>query len=99
MTWKPFSQLTPGEIERLAILSEEMGEAIQAIGKILRHGYASYHPDASPDWDNRANLEKELGDVRYAMIALCDAGDLSKIEIHRAADVKKINIQQYLHEN
>ena len=34
-----FNQLTPAETERLAILAEECGEVIQAVGKILRHGY------------------------------------------------------------
>ena len=35
----PFNELSPAEVERLAILAEEMGEAIQVIGKVLRHGY------------------------------------------------------------
>lgn len=95
----PFNQLTPAEAERLAVLAEEMGEAIQAIGKILRHGYESENPDEWRDTgNNRCHLEKELGDVRYAMIALCDAGDLRKDRIHTSADKKKIRIQQYLHE-
>lgn len=36
-----FNQLSPAEAERLALLSEELGEAQQAIGKILRHGQPS----------------------------------------------------------
>lgn len=43
-----FNGLTPAEAERLAMLSEECGEVIQIIGKILRHGYDSYHPDDQP---------------------------------------------------
>lgn len=39
-----FNGLTPAEAERLALLSEELGEAQQAIGKILRHGYDSSNP-------------------------------------------------------
>lgn len=42
---KNFNGLSPAETERLALLSEEMGEVQQAIGKILRHGYESIHPD------------------------------------------------------
>lgn len=72
-----FNRLTSAEAERLAILAEECGEVVQAIGKILRHGYASCHPDQNnSDRDNRADLEKECGDVRCAISALCDAGDI-----------------------
>lgn len=52
-----FNQLTPAEAERLALLAEECGEVIQAIGKILRHGYESRHPDGGPT--NREALERE----------------------------------------
>lgn len=38
------NNLTAAEQERLAILAEEMGEALQIIGKIIRHGYESYNP-------------------------------------------------------
>ncbi len=90
-----FNRLTPAEAERLALLAEELGEATQAVGKILRHGYESKHPLGGPT--NRQSLEKELGDVRHAMIRLCDAGDLSKQHIHDMADVKALNITKYLH--
>lgn len=39
-----FNALTPAEAERLFYLLEKLGEAQQAIGKILRHGYESYDP-------------------------------------------------------
>ena len=90
-----FNELTPAEAERLALLLEEMGEAQQAIGKVLRHGYLSTHPDGGPN--NRQTLERELGDVRYAMIALCDAGDMNKQRIHDRADAKAELVQRYLH--
>lgn len=90
-----FNRLTPSEAERLALLAEEMGEAIQAIGKILRHGYGSRHPEGGPT--NRAALEKELGDVRHSMIRLCESGDLSKTAIHEAADQKAERVGAYLH--
>jgi NTP pyrophosphatase (non-canonical NTP hydrolase) len=96
MTWQPFNQLSPAEAERLALLAEEMGEAIQAIGKVLRHGYESSHPDGGPT--NREALERELGDVRHCMIRLCHAGDLDKDAIHAHADAKAINVAKYLHE-
>ena len=90
-----FNRLTPAEAERLALLAEEMGEAIQAIGKVLRHGYESTHPEGGPT--NRQSLERECGDVRHAMIRLCDAGDLSKQLIHDHADIKAKIVSRYLH--
>jgi hypothetical protein len=52
-----FNRLTPAEAERLALLLEELGEAQQIIGKILRHGYESYHPD-DPETTNRTLLAR-----------------------------------------
>lgn len=89
------NELTPAETERLAVLSEEMGEAIQVIGKILRHGYVSTHPNGGPN--NRRLLEKELGDVRHAMIRMCEAGDLNKDTIHAEAEAKRETVEKYLH--
>lgn len=92
-----FNNLTPAEAERLAILSEEMGEAIQSIGKILRHGYESKNPDVADSLTNRAMLEKELGHVRNSMLMLCEKGDVSKEVIHSWANEKRLSIEKYLH--
>lgn len=75
-----FNRLSPAEAERLALLAEEMGEAIQVVGKILRHGYESYNPttqvpEGHRPLTNRYLLEKELGDV-------CAAIDLIGADIH-----------------
>ena len=86
-----FNELTPAELERLAILVEETGEALQAVGKILRHGFEFSR------FNNKADLERELGDVRHAMIRLCEAGDLSKKVIHDRADEKRESIKPWLH--
>lgn len=70
----PFSnELTAAEAERLAMLAEECGEVVQAIGKVLRHGYESTHPDGGPT--NREALRRELVDLRavvYMMALKCD---------------------------
>lgn len=92
---KHFNQLTPAQLERLAILAEECGEVVHIIGKIMRHGLDSCHP--STMLSNREALTKEMGDVRYAMIALCKAGDIVKDDVHMYADAKTEKIQQYLH--
>ena len=57
-----FNQLTPAQAERLAMLAEECAEVIQIIGKILRHGYDSHHPDR-PAITNRMMLCEELTDL------------------------------------
>lgn len=90
-----FNELTPAEAERLSLLLEEMGEAIQVIGKIQRHGYESCHPDGGES--NRELLEEEIGHVRHAMIRLCDERDLDKAKIHWYADKKAQSVGRWLH--
>lgn len=89
--------MTPAEHERLAILAEECGEVIHIIGKILRHGFESTHPRGGPS--NRALLEKELGDVLYAMRLMDYRKDIDFDAIRIFADRKEINIKPYLHHN
>lgn len=57
-----YNKLTPAETERLAHLLEELGEAQQIIGKILRHGYDNYHPDDPNKTTNRSMLAADKGD-------------------------------------
>ena len=94
-TEKSFNGLTFAEAERLALLLEELGEAQHAIGKILRHGYGSCHPDGGPF--NRENLEKELGDVLFAIQLMTDNGDLSYFEIEEHKREKRNRVSEYLH--
>lgn len=72
-----FNGLSPAEAERLAYLIEELGEAQQAVGKILRHGYDSHNPDAPQLGDNRTQLSKELVDVAGAIARMAAAGDVA----------------------
>lgn len=92
---KHFNKLTPAEHERLALLLEEMGEAQQVVGKILRHGYEVGHPNRSTT--NREDLEKELGDAWHAMQRLCEAGDVNFNAINDHADAKAESVERYLH--
>lgn len=94
-----FNKLSPAESERLACLAEECGEVIQAITKILRHGYEDYSPFDETKTTNRKNLERELGDLHYWMIAMCLKGDASKTEIHTWAEIKASRIGNWLHHN
>lgn len=97
MTTPYFNGLTAAEAERLAILAEEMGEAQQAIGKILRHGYESFNPDVLGSDSNRGNLERELGDVMFSITMVCDAEDVSHIAVMERAQQKSKKIIPYLH--
>ena len=90
-----FNQLTEAEAERLAFLLEEMGEAQQAIGKILRHGYESRHPDGGPT--NRMALGNELGDVYHAMARVFEAGDLDEDAVIQHAVGKVRSAGKYMH--
>ncbi len=90
-----FNKLTPAEVERLALLAEEMGEAIQAIGKILRHGFALHHPDGGPT--NREMLERECGDVLCLIDFLCIAGDMKHDRVISGRYRKAVTMQPYLH--
>lgn len=91
-----FNQLTEAEQERLAILIEECGGVIQIGCKILRHGYYSINP-VEPGDPNRALLERELGDVIYALMDMASAGDVSRGRIEERAEAKKSRIRPYLH--
>ena len=57
-----FNKLTPAEAERLAMLAEECGEVVQIVGKILRHGYDSQHPDGNTAALDRYLAERERHD-------------------------------------
>lgn len=95
---RQFNELTLGQAERLAMLSEEAGEIVQIIGKILRHGYDSQHPDElNTQIDNRHNLCKEIGDFTGVMRAMVRSGDISAPKIERFAEQKWQNALQFTH--
>ncbi len=89
-----FNGLTPAEAERLAMLAEECGEVVQAACKVLRHGYASRHPDGGPD--NRDMLHREVGDVLLVVDALRLAGDMEATTPDRFS-AKRARMFQYSH--
>ena len=94
---KNFNELTPAQTERLAILAEEMGEAIQVIGKILRHGYESRNPLDKDSITNRECLELEMGDVLAALYLMEGEMDVDSDEIITRMTVKGVRIKQWLH--
>jgi NTP pyrophosphatase (non-canonical NTP hydrolase) len=92
-----FNKLTPAEAERLALLAEECGEVLHAIGKVLRHGYESRHPlDGADGETNRHALQRELGDLHFAMDLLVHH-DLNAGAVLRAEQSKRERVGVYLH--
>lgn len=87
-----YNGLTEAQEERLHLLVEEMGEALQAAGKILRHG----HSPASM-YDNKGDLETELGHVTYAVTLLAHSGDITNNCVLQHTEVKAAEIGNYLH--
>lgn len=86
--------MSPAELERLAWLAEECAEVIQAIGKIIRHGYESKDP-TNPDHEgNRADLIRELSDVTAAVLLMDREGDITMNEILMKAQARH---GKYLH--
>lgn len=92
-----FNGLTPAEHERLSLLFEECGEVIQIVGKIMRHGFNSCHPEGVTT--NRELLEKELGHVAFAASFMCQHGDIEEMEVTRHTKAKEKNVNPYLHHN
>ena len=93
----PFSGLTVAEIERLAMLSEECGEVVMAVGKILRHGYQSQSPYGGPT--NRVFVEREIGDVRAVIDMMIDAGDIRPGDIAVYRQNKARKMYEWMHHN
>lgn len=96
---KHFNGLTPAEHERLTLIMEEAGEVVQAIGKILRHGYENFNPFDEEKTTNRKLLEKELGDFQWAVGFAIDSGDLDGGSIFVNNHLKSHSVRKYLHHN
>jgi hypothetical protein len=52
----------------LAKLTEEMGEVLQVLGKIGRHGYINTDPKTKKRYDNLTDLYLEIKDVEKAIV-------------------------------
>ena len=69
------------EEELLYLLIEEAGEVIKAATKSLRHGFESRDPTKLGGPTNRAQLEKELGDLKAAKHRLYSARALDQCSV------------------
>lgn len=95
MELKHFNEMEPHETELLALLAEECGETMQAIGKALRHGLHSRHPETGVP--NRIAINREAGDILAALDLLKRAGVLvpALLDGHRREKLRRV--RQYLH--
>ncbi len=87
--------LTPAQTERLAKLGEELGEVQQVIGKVFLHGYLAVDPQGNV-YDNKSDLERELGDVQAAVRLLTRSGDLNRASIVNQNRKKLRTITRYM---
>lgn len=87
--------LTPAQIERLAMLAEECGEVVQAVMKILRHGYQSQPPRGG--LPNRLSLELEIGHVRAVMELMNDRGDTCAANVNTWRNRKRQALRRWTH--
>lgn len=92
-----FNGLTNDEAERLALLAEEAAEVVQAVGKILRHGYESTNPDGDPETTNRMMLTKECGDFFAAVKLATEAQDFDARDVRSCMRKKLRRVRRYLH--
>ncbi len=91
---KHVNGLTNDQLERLAMLAEECGEVVQMVNKIIRHGYASKHPDGGDN--NRTLLSEEIGDIEAVLSMMRQHNDVRRLT---SADIiaKKQRKMKYAH--
>lgn len=90
------NRLTPAEMERLVKLNEECGEVIKEISKIMLHGYNAVDKHGVA-YDNRAALEREIGDVSSACKLMMDRGDIRSRMVQKYAIQKDSTIAEHMY--
>lgn len=92
-----FNQLTPKQTELLGGTSEECGEVVQVIGKILRHGLDSRKPTNAEALTNRDNLTSELADIAAMTDLLIENGVIDATMWEFLKEKKRARFLQYAH--
>lgn len=77
----------------VALINEECGEVCQQVGKTLRFGWQSYHPD-NPSKTNYDLLHDEMGDVAAAIEFGIERGafDAKKIAASKKSKLDKLRL-------
>lgn len=90
--------IAPGaQAERLTLLAEECSEVIKAVCKIERHGWVARRstPGGVHVYNNRGELENELGNLYSVVARMIRAGDVNSEAIARANDEHDEQLKQY----
>jgi NTP pyrophosphatase (non-canonical NTP hydrolase) len=91
--------LSLAEQERLIKLSEEASEVIKAASKVLQHGWIATGPDGT-QYDNRKDLEDEIGDVAAIQTLMTRNNDIKVPAILKRRREKLIQLSKVLyHQN
>lgn len=92
-----FNKLGRAEDERLALLSEECAEVIEAVSKIQRHGYESVNPLDPLMGTNRHQLIAEIGHVLATVHLMLQADDLVAGMVTAHANDKLNRLRRWMH--
>ncbi len=88
------NKLTEAQEERLGVAVEEFGEALQAIGKIVRYGYDNQWLGEGPT--KKQKLEEEIAHCMIAINMLIATKDISLDALEQHYNKKKEFIQNHL---
>lgn len=80
-------EMSLAEAERLVKLCQECAEVVVACTKALMYGWAPAH--AGIQYDNRADIEEELGDVQGTATLMAQCGDISGLKVTVSAIQKR----------
>lgn len=91
-----FAALTAVEHEMISCASEEAAEIGMIIGKALRHGIDSCHPEPGSK-PNRFEIAREIGQLIAVMQIMCDVGVVHMNDVEAGRLEKWDKIGKYLH--
>lgn len=67
--------------------------------KIIRHGYESKNPTIDNSTTNRNMLQRELGDLLYAIDLMDNQKDITWSNLRQHQENKAQRVNKYLHYN
>jgi len=83
--------ITDLDREIMLITQEECAEVTQAISKVFRFGFLSYHNGKS----NRQHLAEELGDLQCMIDLLIGTGMVTQEELNVAKEAKREKLKTW----
>lgn len=82
--------------ELYVVLSEECGEVVQSVSKILRFGETTFNPKDRKKTPNVKLLEAELGDILGVFKLLIEENHLNGENIMKCAEAKIKKLETYM---